>query len=650
MGQYRIIRKLATGGMAEVYLGKLVGAGGFEKPVAIKRMLPSLAADPASAAAFLQEARLCVHLVHPHVVQVLDLGTAGGAPYLVMELVDGEDLRKVLNAAARAGAPLDAAESIHIAACVAEALAYADEKEGPNGEPLHVVHRDVNPSNVLLSMAGEVKLADFGVAKAADGRQATQGNLLKGKLGYLAPELLGGAPARHASDIFLTGILLFEMLAGRPLFAAGGNAGRTLAQIAAHDENKVELPSGAPVPLLPVLRKALARDPAARYGHARELAADLHAVLDGMRVRVGRDQLAARMASLFPGRPRLDADLAGGVDLVDDRQQRQRQRPTAEQFGIAPRSKRRRLGEMLVEAGLITEVQLQTLLARQRQEGGKLGEWVVSLEYAPARAVLQVLARQLGVPFITDEKLLEARPGPEIVANFPEEVALRLQALPVSEHDGTCWVAMTDPGNLEKLDMIRFRLGMNVRPIVCTEFGLRRAIARVYGGRVDELKWRQLDAADPHSLFSTRVIDFDHLERRDAATAIGRPPQTPSTWPTGGNPLAVPPAAVPIAPAPAAVQGTPPAQGGQTPPPGYLLAYVPTGIGPDGQPIYVAVPVPQQVAGAAMASVPAVPAAAPLTPVPQPPPAAALRPESNREIDFGDEDFGEELELDDSKR
>src|SRR5690606_2297072 len=125
------------------------------------------------------------------------------------------------------------------------------------------------------------------------------------------------------------------------------------------------------------------------------------------------------------------ADLSGGTDLLDDRQRRQR--PTAEEFGVAPRNKRRRLGEMLVEAGLITEVQLQTLLARQRREGGKLGEWVVSLEYAPARAVLQVLARQLGVAFITDEKLLDARPGPEVIANYPEEVALRLQALPVSE-------------------------------------------------------------------------------------------------------------------------------------------------------------------------------------------------------------------------
>ncbi|WP_373044108.1 protein kinase domain-containing protein [Vulgatibacter sp.] len=667
MGHYRIIRRLATGGMAEVYLGKLVGAGGFEKPVAIKRMLPSLAADPASAAAFLAEARLCVHLVHPNVVQVLDLGTTAGAPYLVMELVDGEDLRKILNVASQAGAPLQPPEVIHVVACVAEALAYADETAGPNGQPLHVVHRDVNPSNVMISMAGEVKLADFGVAKAADGRQSTQGNLLKGKLGYLAPELLSGAPAQHASDIFLTGVLLFELLAGRPLFATGSNAGRTLAMIAAHDENQLDLPAGAPEELLPILRRALARDPAMRYRHASHFASDLRTILEDRRWRVGREQLAARMASLFPGRAKLDQDLSGGVPLQDDRSTQQppppppQQRPRAEDFGVAPRSQRRRLGEMLVEAGLITGVQLQTLLARQRQEGGKLGEWAVSLEYAPARAVLQVLAKQLGVPFITDEKLLEARPSAEMIANFPQEIALRLLALPVSERDGTAFVAMTDPANLEKLDMIRFRLGMKVRPIVCTEFGLRRAIARVFGGRGDELKWRQLDASDPLSLLSTRVIDFEAIQRRtDAETMIARVPTMPPAAPAAGT------TTLPgmITPAPGAVPaGTPVTPGGAvmpqgavTAPPGYLLAYVPTGIGPDGQPIYVAVPVPQPVPGAATPQavvpgmMPVAPAAQPAAQPAAPAPRNDLRANASREIDFGDEDFGEELELDDSKR
>ena len=624
MGQYRIIRKLATGGMAEVYLGKLVGAGGFEKKVAIKRLLPALAADPAASEAFLQEARLCVHLVHPNVVQVLDLGTTGGAPYLVMELVDGEDLRRILNAANAAGAPLDPAEAIHVAACVAEALACADETPGPDGTPLHVVHRDVNPSNVMISMAGEVKLADFGVARAADGRQATEGNLLKGKLGYLAPELLDGAQAMHASDIFLTGVLLYEMLAGRPLFG-GGQPGQTLAQIAAHDGSNLPLPENAPPALHPVLRRALARAPADRYPHARDLAADLHAVLDANRWRVGRAELAARMARLFPDRQRLEREAGEGVPLVDDRHRAQRPRPSASDFGVAPRSRRRRLGEMLVEANVITRPQLESILERQRREGGRLGEWVAMLGFAPPRAVLQVLARQLGVPFVTDEKLLGARPGAALIGAFPRDLAERLVAVPIAERGGVAWVATPDPGNLEKLDAIRFRLGRTVRPVVCTEVGLRRALDRIYGTPAAE-------ALDPAAL------DFEALRTPSAPVAVpgplpwqaatpppGAPPAHPSAWPTGGYlpPLATPPGAAAV-----------------TPPPGYLLAWVPTGVGPDGQPLYAAVPVPHPVATGATPA----PRATPARPPDLHGPGSALR-----EIDFGDAS-DEPIELDVARR
>lgn len=614
--------------MAEVYLGKLVGAGGFEKPVAIKRLLPSLAADPQTSEAFLQEARLCVHLVHPNVVQVLDLGTTGGTPFLVMELVDGEDLRRILNVASAAGDPLEPAEAIHVAACVAEALAHADEAIGPTGEPLHVVHRDVNPSNVMISMTGEVKLADFGVARAADGRQATEGNLLKGKLGYLAPELLQGAQAMHASDIFLAGVLLWEMLACRPLFAGSG-PGQTLAQISQHDESTLEMPEGAPEALHPILRRALARDPADRYEHARELAADLREVLTAQGWRVGRRELAARMARLFPERPRLDHDPGMGVTLVDDRSgpARRKPRPAAEEFGVAPRGRRRRLGEMLVEAQAITAGQLQTLLSRQREGGGRLGEWVVRLGYAAPRTVLQVLARQLGVPFITDEKLLESAPSDEILGAFPRSLAERLLALPVTERDGVVWVATTDPGNLDQLDTVRFRLGRSIRPIVCTESGLRRAIDFVYSTRSP-------DAVDLVAA-GTQMIDFDDPRLHQPAEPpqvqpIGQPAALPSGWPTASAPLWTGAATTP----PAGQQANP------------LVAWVPAGVGPDGQPLYVPVPVSQPVVPPA--GLPAFPQhqATPPAPQAQAMRAQPRRPEPIQEFDLGEIDPGDIPELD----
>lgn len=640
MGHYRIIRRLAVGGMAEVYLGKRIGAGGFEKPVAIKRMLPTLAAQQENARAFLAEARLCVHLVHPNIVQVLDLGTSNGTPYLVMELVDGEDLRRVLNRSVQAGRPFEAAEAIHITACVAQALAHADETPGPGGEPLKVVHRDVNPSNVLISMAGEVKLADFGVAKAADGRVATEGNLLKGKLGYLAPELIGGAPASHSSDVFLAGVLLYELLAGRPLFATDASPGRTLAQIAGHDEHSLPLPERAPPELEAVLRKALAKDPANRYAHARELANDLLDVLEEKRWRVGSYELAARMAALFPNRTRLDKDLTGGVPLVDDRDAPRTPPPPPK---AAP-AERKRLGEMLVEAGLLTDSQLQTLLARQRLEGGRLGEWVVNLDFAPARSVLRTLSRQLGVPFISDEKLLETEPPQEILSRFSRETALRMMALPLAVKDGVIFCAMCEPGHLENLDLLRFQIGARMQPVLCTEFGLRRAISRVFGGRQDELKWRQIDGSDPMAMLttSTRLIDFGVGPGGDAAQGWKTPTPTPwnppvvqppgsqrerralpsgptpapahgGIYPMSGGPNSYPPGGgptqgmVPFQPVGSQVQGgwlpgwtqqqpvagpVGPQVASVPPPPGYILAYVPTGIGPDGQPTYVTVPVP----------------------------------------------------------
>lgn len=564
MGQYRVMRKLAEGGMAEVLLGKLVGAGGFEKPVAIKRMLPEVARDPANAAAFLQEARLCVHLSHPNVVQVLDLGTARGQPFLVMELVDGEDLRKVMRAAEAQKVPLDLREALHITVCVAEALAYAFDAPGPTGEPLQVVHRDVNPCNVLVSMRGEVKLADFGVAKAADGREATQGNVVKGKLQYLAPEVLLTGGGSHASDVFLAGALLFELVCGRQLFASprGAAPGALLAAIAHHDEAKLELPADLPAPLAPVLRKALARAPEARHPHARELAAELRDVIEATGLRLSARELASRMAARFPGRPRLDAH--GPGELLEEPPPLVRPRPAPPVLrpaGPAPLPASRppqpskppqRLGELLVAAGVITAGQLNTVLARQRAEGGRLAEWVVNLEFAAPGDVLPVLAKQLGLRWIDDQRLAALRPEPELLARFNEQHALRLMALPLAVRSGQVLVATSRPNDIACADELRFILGTRVLPALASELGLRRAIAAAFAGAP---RWRQHDPVDG-GIHGTRFVDFD-----------ARPERTPPQ-PREASPVP-------------AVRSWPP---------GMAVAYVQTGIGPDGAPILVPMP------------------------------------------------------------
>ncbi|HEY3445116.1 MAG TPA: protein kinase [Myxococcales bacterium] len=549
MGQYRVIRKLASGGMAEIYLGKVVGAAGFEKPVAIKRMRPALAGEPEGIRGFLQEAKLCAQLVHPNVVQVLDYGTAGGLPYLVMELVDGPDLGRVICAARKAGAPIAADEAVYLVAAVADALGYAWGAKGAGGEPLRVVHRDVNPMNVLLSLEGHVKLIDFGVARA-EGREHTQVGLIKGKLGYIAPELAAGGEPTHTSDVFLAGAMLWELLAGEPLFRSRNNPVQAIGEMLAYDDAKLpRLPSGA-AEVQAVLRRALARDPAARYGQAREMAEALRAFLAKSGNPGGPEHLAARVRRLFPDWASVDIS-AEGRPLRDDTAARTsptlapralpppgvRGPPEGRENASAPKpapqaTRRKRLGELLVERGAITASQLQAILARQRAEGGRLGDWAIDLDLAPAHEVLVALSVQLEVPFVTDERLLAIHPPKEVIGRFPEETALRLLALPLAFRDGWVYVAMADPADLSKRDAVSFAVGQRFRAVLGTESGIREAITRAYAAPESEPQWRKAPA-EPHPLPSSRMFDLEsEALRRRAAAAVALTQPTPQTpWP-----------------------------------------------------------------------------------------------------------------------
>jgi serine/threonine-protein kinase len=582
--------------MAEVFLAKRVGSGGFEKAVAIKRLLPELARDPAGAADFLREAILCSQLSHPNVVQVLDYGTAGGQPYLVMELVDGPDLRRLVNTARKAGEPLTADEALFVVAAVADALGYAWEARGGNGAPLHIVHRDVNPMNVLVSRDGQVKLADFGVARADD-REKTQVGLIKGKLGYIAPELATGAEPSNRSDLFLAGAVLWELLSGEPLFRNRANAAQAIGELLAYDDAELpELICDCPE-VVPILRKALAKDPAARHEHARQFAEELRTVLAGRGRKISAEHLASRVRKLFPHRSPLEAELRSeGRPLRDDGP-----RKTAPQRAAAPppvpapaapsppaarvpvasppatQAKRQRLGEMLVARGVITASQLQTILLRQRREGGRIGEWAIELDLAPAREVLATLASQLEVPFVTDEKLLAFDPPKELIERFSQETALRLLALPVAFKDGWAYVAMTDPADLVKRDGVGFALGKRFRPVLCTELAMRRAISRAYGRPDQELRWRQLDPSDPHVMLTSRIIDLEAQDaRKKAVEGLTFQQLRPQPAP---SPALQPPS--PMAGG-AAQNGTP-----VTP---WPVVYVPAGSDANGEPIFRAIP------------------------------------------------------------
>jgi eukaryotic-like serine/threonine-protein kinase len=269
--KYKIIEKLDSGGMAEIYRGEAESIQGFKKQVAIKRILPQLTKNQKFVAMFLDEARLSLYLNHANIVHVFDIGRSGATYFIVMEFVDGLNLRALSESLRRQTRRLDLARAIYIMMEVCKGLGYAHDMAGPDNKPLGIVHRDISPPNILLSKMGEVKLVDFGLAKAASQLEQTDPGVVKGKFSYLSPEAASGLDVDYHTDIFACGIILFEMLTGRRLFY-----GET-------DYQTVELVRQARVPSLSALnpeipneldqivRRALARDIDQRYQHAYEM-------------------------------------------------------------------------------------------------------------------------------------------------------------------------------------------------------------------------------------------------------------------------------------------------------------------------------------------------------------------------------------------
>jgi hypothetical protein len=306
IGRYRLIRRLAVGGMAEIYLARLPGVGieGFEKLVVLKRILPQHALDPELLRMFLDEARLSATLTHPHVTEVYDVGQgseAGEAPFFAMEYVLGANLRELMQARAKQEAgPLPLEHAIGIIAAAAAGLHYAHEKRGPGGEPLHIVHRDVSPSNVLVSYDGAVKVSDFGIAKWAHQRTQTQEGALKGKFGYMSPEQCRGKPLDARSDVFALGTILYELTTGQAPFQAATDF-ETLNKIVAGPPAPPRWTDGRVFPpaLAAIVMRTLANDPAERTPTAQALQVELETFAREERLEVSTVALGAFMQTLF---------------------------------------------------------------------------------------------------------------------------------------------------------------------------------------------------------------------------------------------------------------------------------------------------------------------------------------------------------------
>jgi hypothetical protein len=306
VGRYLVFDEIAAGGMATVHYGRMVGDAGFSRTVAIKRLHDGLAKDPDFIAMFMDEARLAARIHHPNVVTTIDVVQADGVLVLVMEYLHGETLSRLLRFAHRDGekVPLDVASAIVCEAL--HGLHAAHEATAESGAPLHLVHRDVSPQNLLVGAEGITRVVDFGVAKAMGQVHTTREGQIKGKVAYMAPEQILGEPVDRRADVYAAGIVLWELLTQQSLFASD-SAGGTLHKALAHTPAlPSSLAAGVPAALDDVVMTALARDPTARFATARDMAQALErstAVASARRIAewvdaLAGDRLAARRRRL----------------------------------------------------------------------------------------------------------------------------------------------------------------------------------------------------------------------------------------------------------------------------------------------------------------------------------------------------------------
>jgi serine/threonine-protein kinase len=325
LDRFELVAELATGGMATVYLGRISGAGGFQRFVGIKRLHPHLAREPEFIQMFLDEARLAARIHHPHVVPILEIGTSEQGYYIVMEYVEGDTLANLIARTVQAGRRMPVDVATRIMVDVLGGLHAAHELADDDGRPLGIVHRDVSPQNILIGIDGSARLTDFGVARATSKLSTTRTGQLKGKLAYMAPEQAHGAKdIDRRADVFAAGVVLWEALEGRRLFRGDGGEADTLNRVL----NEPIPPLKGPEPDVPhelesVLDVALARERVARYETAAAFAdalervgresgdvathKDVAAYLDdilGFDIQRQRETVRSIIARAEPGRPK----------------------------------------------------------------------------------------------------------------------------------------------------------------------------------------------------------------------------------------------------------------------------------------------------------------------------------------------------------
>jgi serine/threonine protein kinase/Tfp pilus assembly protein PilF len=297
-GKYQLLDKIAEGGMAELFRAKLTGAQGFEKLIAIKRILPNLSGEENLLSAFIDEAKLAALLHHENIIQIYDFGSMDDQYFIAMEYLFGKDLRAISRTVRKKDQELGLENILYIICRICAGLDYSHNLKDLYGKALSIIHRDINPQNILITYEGQVKIIDFGIAKAASHNTKTRENLIKGKLAYMSPEQANGQAIDHRSDIFSTGIILYELLADRRMFQGETMHVLSLVREAQYDPPEEVIPN-LPPKLNAILRRALAKDPDERFQYAGEMLADIEEFMFELSLRPNARSFAGYMKELF---------------------------------------------------------------------------------------------------------------------------------------------------------------------------------------------------------------------------------------------------------------------------------------------------------------------------------------------------------------
>jgi serine/threonine protein kinase/CheY-like chemotaxis protein len=495
-GPYTILDKLADGGMAEIYIGKLQGYSGFEKLIALKMILPRYSQHPAFAQMLIQEAKLAARLQHFNVVQVLDLGEINGQIYLAMEYVRGRDLAALLSNVYRRKELIPVELSLYIATEFMTGLDYAHRSVTPEGEELGIIHRDISPQNVLISFEGEVKVTDFGIARVLSSKDELKlPGTLHGKFGYMSPEQVRREEIDQRSDIFSAGVVLYEMLTGRRLFR-----GKTQQDTVDMVLNKPFTPPSDVNPdvnsdLNSICEKALARSQSQRYQTIGALIGDLSRVCNTMKERAVSRDLAVYMRRQFVSD---HTQTKGGTEEGGTPVRA----PTSP---ISSSGGRALMGQILLKRGAITENDLEIALAEQRAKGGRLAQILITSGHIGENELLDALAAQTRLPVVSDQRLQDLTAPVELQRLFPRDVALGTQIVPVriNQEKGAAELVLCDPTDERAILEAKIVLGVhNLTLSLCTRTQVRTLIDRWYTDDGRRINW---DSPTPFVKADTRA-------------------------------------------------------------------------------------------------------------------------------------------------